>query len=248
MIPSTIDAVVEEVWEIQNNREQARELVYSYDELSQTQAKEPLSLDGILLQAGKQWAVCDPQGQWKGPYTVEEMLLLPFFTPGSILRNLQEKIEAPAREFMQVHKARHNLLKLKPLRPTEYNKCPICHIPLREIFYEGISLKECPKCGGKLVLIPVIDRIISRKEKAFSPKLKEKAEQFRNECMLNPAFTRKVFQKKQRIIFCPDCGQKMLIRPFNYHYVVPVDKCFHCGKIWFDTDELEILQVLIEDR
>jgi Zn-finger nucleic acid-binding protein len=29
---------------------------------------------------------------------------------------------------------------------------------------------------------------------------------------------------------------------------VPVDKCLSCGKIWFDADELEVLQILIEER
>jgi len=29
---------------------------------------------------------------------------------------------------------------------------------------------------------------------------------------------------------------------------LPVDKCLSCGKIWFDADELETLQILIEDR
>ena len=40
----------------------------------------------------------------------------------------------------------------------------------------------------------------------------------------------------------------MLPHPYNYQYILPVDKCFTCEKIWFDTDELEILQILIESR
>jgi Zn-finger nucleic acid-binding protein len=40
----------------------------------------------------------------------------------------------------------------------------------------------------------------------------------------------------------------MVARPYNYQYFVPVDKCLSCSKIWFDADELEILQILIEDR
>ena len=246
MIPSTPEAVIKEVWEIQNNRENARELVYSYEEQNLTDGSP--NPEELLLRADKIWAVYGPQRQWEGPYTVEEMLVLPYFTPSIMLRNLQEKVEAPAREFLQVHKARHKFLKLKPIRLSQYNKCPSCQIPLREIFYEGITVKECPSCRGKLVPISVMGRIISRKEKSFSPKIKKKAEQFRIECMQNPAFTRKVFQRNLRTIFCPDCGQRMLLRPYSYHYVVPVDKCFNCGKIWFDPDELEILQVLIEDR
>ena len=248
MIPSTPEKVVEEVWEIQNHRENARELVYSSEEQIQNRAGSSPTPEEILLQANKIWALCGPQGQWEGPFTVEELLVLPYFSPDRMLRNLQEKVEAPAREFLQVHRARHKFLKLKPLRPSQYNKCPSCQIPLREIFYEGVTVKECPSCRGKLVPIPMMGRIISRKEKSFSPNIKEKAEQFRIECMLNPAFTRKVFQRNLRTIFCPDCGQRMLLRPYSYHYVVPVDKCFNCGKIWFDPDEMEILQVLIEDR
>jgi Zn-finger nucleic acid-binding protein len=38
----------------------------------------------------------------------------------------------------------------------------------------------------------------------------------------------------------------MIPRPFNYQYLVSVDKCGSCGRIWFDADELEILQILIE--
>lgn len=37
-------------------------------------------------------------------------------------------------------------------------------------------------------------------------------------------------------------------RPYNYQYFIPVDKCLSCYKVWFDADELEILQVLIEKK
>jgi Zn-finger nucleic acid-binding protein len=47
---------------------------------------------------------------------------------------------------------------------------------------------------------------------------------------------------------CPACGYRMVPRPYSYQYFVPVDKCLSCSKIWFDADELEILQILIEDR
>jgi Zn-finger nucleic acid-binding protein len=40
----------------------------------------------------------------------------------------------------------------------------------------------------------------------------------------------------------------MLARPYNYQYFVPVDKCLICHKIWFDADELELLQILVEKK
>ncbi|MEA2005432.1 MAG: hypothetical protein U9O50_04135 [Acidobacteriota bacterium] len=45
-----------------------------------------------------------------------------------------------------------------------------------------------------------------------------------------------------------NCGAKMLPRPYTYYYVIPVNKCLSCQKIWFDTDEMEILQFLIEEK
>ena len=49
-------------------------------------------------------------------------------------------------------------------------------------------------------------------------------------------------------IYCPSCGSQMLLRAYNYYYVIPVDKCLSCHKVWFDSDEMEILQILIEHR
>ncbi len=49
-------------------------------------------------------------------------------------------------------------------------------------------------------------------------------------------------------IACPACGYPLTARPYSYAYFIPVDKCLSCHKIWFDADELEILQVLIENR
>jgi Zn-finger nucleic acid-binding protein len=40
----------------------------------------------------------------------------------------------------------------------------------------------------------------------------------------------------------------MVPRPYSSQDCLPVDKCLSCQKIWFDADELEILQVLIEER
>jgi Zn-finger nucleic acid-binding protein len=58
----------------------------------------------------------------------------------------------------------------------------------------------------------------------------------------------KISQQKPQNLFCPNCGTRMLPRPYNYQYFIPVDKCLSCYKIWFDADELEILQILIEKR
>jgi Zn-finger nucleic acid-binding protein len=38
----------------------------------------------------------------------------------------------------------------------------------------------------------------------------------------------------------------MMRRHYSYEYAVEVDKCFICDLIWFEKDELEVLQVLVE--
>jgi len=48
---------------------------------------------------------------------------------------------------------------------------------------------------------------------------------------------------------CPVCNNPRirLMRMFySPVYQVEIDKCFYCDHIWFDPDELEILQCLIE--
>ena len=91
-----------------------------------------------------------------------------------------------------------------------------------------------------------MERIIARKEVDFSDHLKAKAKDFEKNFLFDPVLRKKIHADKSPKIACPNCGSKMRPRPYNYQYVIPVDKCLHCHKIWFDADELEILQILIE--
>ena len=93
-----------------------------------------------------------------------------------------------------------------------------------------------------------MQRIILRREVDFSEALRAKAGRFREEFLLNPVKTQRAREKGAHGITCPNCGYRMLARPYNYQYFVPVDKCLSCSKIWFDADELEMLQILIEKR
>jgi Zn-finger nucleic acid-binding protein len=131
---------------------------------------------------------------------------------------------------------------------SKHNHCPRCRVPLLDTFYEGVAVQVCGRCGGKLVDSSCMDRIILRRELAFSEALLAKAGKFREEFLLNPVKKQRAKEKDAHGISCPNCGYRMLARPYNYQYFVPVDKCLSCSKIWFDADELEILQALIENR
>lgn len=94
----------------------------------------------------------------------------------------------------------------------------------------------------------LVDRIVARREFDFSEALRQKAREFRERVLLNPLKRQKAQAALGADVPCPSCGYRMIPRPYNYQYFVPVDKCLSCSKIWFDADELEILQILIEER
>ncbi len=173
---------------------------------------------------------------------------LPFFSLRIGMKNLQENVMATAQEFPQVRAGMRRLYGKKHIDPRRHNRCPGCHVPLQENFYEGVPVKTCPRCRGKLLDAALTDRIVARREVAFSEHLHLKAQEFQQTFMQNPLTTRKVTMATPTTLYCPECGHKMLPRPYNYQYVIPVDKCLSCHKIWFDADELEILQILIESR
>jgi len=179
---------------------------------------------------------------------MEELLFLRIFTPMIWIKNLQEGIKAPAREFPQIRTALRNLAQKKPINPAKQNRCPRCRLPLGDDFYEGVAIKICRRCRGKLIDAGVMERIITRKEVAFSDYLIKKAKEFEQKFMQNPFITVKTIARRTFQIFCPKCGSRMLPRPYTYQYIIPVDKCLSCYKIWFDTDELEILQILTEKK
>jgi len=177
-------------------------------------------------------------------FSLEEMMV-----KEGVVKNTPEGIEAKAREFPQVRLALRDAGRKRPVDPDRGNKCPRCRVPLAETFYEGVAIKLCPRCRGKLVDEGMMDRVIARKEVAFSEGLIRKALDFKEKFLSQPVKTRKISETRPSApLSCPECGYTMKARPYSYSYFIPVDKCLSCHKIWFDADELEILQVLIENR
>lgn len=245
MVPTRPAKIIQEVWDIHKSREKARIVLSSKEEIRAGREGRPEPEETDVTE-GRIWMIQNADGEWEGPHPLADLLSLDLFMPSRWIRNTQERIEAPASEFPQIQRALRKWgKKQKPEQPKE-NNCPRCHIPLRENYYEGVPLKICPDCGGKLIDAAVMERIIARKEVAFSDHLKAKARDFEENFLFDPVLRKKIHADKSPKITCPNCGAKMRPRPYNYQYVIPVDKCLSCDKIWFDADELEILQILIE--
>jgi Zn-finger nucleic acid-binding protein len=248
------EAVVESVWEEERAREAARGVLHSYEELRKEQLELfPGPADGAAAPAlgeeARVWMLAGAGDRiWEGPFTVPELICRPRFSAIMTVKNTQEGVQARAREFPQIRIALHDLARKRPLAPKRRNLCPRCRVPLTETFYEGAAVRVCQRCRGRLVDAAAVDRIVARREVAFSEALRGKARAFRDRAVRNPMRSQKIASELAADVPCPNCGYRMTARPYNYQYFVPVDKCLSCGMIWFDADELEVLQILIEDR
>ncbi len=192
------------------------------------------------------WMVRGASGRWEGPYTSNSLLSLPFFSPGLRVKNIRENQEGKAKDFASLRQAFYRLYRQQPIDLQSQNKCPQCQIELGEAYYEGLKIKICSNCQGKLVPFSYLERIMSRHEIGFSPFLKNKALEIEKN-LSHPDWLKKR-SKEKGIAYCPQCGLQMVIKPFSYLFLLPVYKCLHCSLIWFETDELEILQFLMEKQ
>jgi Zn-finger nucleic acid-binding protein len=240
--------VIQQVWEGQKLRENARTKLNSFAEHGPEAPRAEEAEIPSAFERDKTWLIQDSKGKWQGFFALEELIFQPYFTSLRLIKSIPENLTAQAREFPQIRLALERLGKKKPLDPSKKDRCPRCRVPLSDSYYEGVAIKTCPRCGGKLVDSAKMERILLRKEFDFSQALIEKARAFREQFLLNPIKKQREKEKQARGYSCPSCGYRMLPRPYNYQYFIPVDKCLACGQIWFDADELEILQVLIEKK
>ena len=125
------------------------------------------------------------------------------------------------------------------------SSCPQCKQPLRFVDYEGTSVQECWFCGGTLVEEEKLSRIIAREDKQFTPRQLKWAQEWDRKMKRRPRIPGPSVEPR---IDCPRCKMEMHRRLYSYQYFIPIDYCFRCHWIWFDKDELALLQILIEKQ
>jgi len=125
--------------------------------------------------------------------------------------------------------------------------CPSCGDGLGPAEYEGIPLEVCRTCGGRLASTDQVRRIAARREVAFSDEQKhlaglivDQGDQLRRAALLRRGWS------GVPLVPCPKCGTTMVRRHYSYEHAVEVDFCSLCDLYWFEKDELEALQVLLE--
>ena len=127
--------------------------------------------------------------------------------------------------------------------------CPTCGADLVRAPYEGIDIALCDRCGGRLVTTPEIGKLLARREAAFTEDQQRLADLLRSGGdRLRRAAVLERGRAGVSLIPCPRCTATMMRRHYSYEYAVEVDYCRLCDLTWFEKDELEALQLLVEQQ
>ncbi len=177
-------------------------------------------------------------GQWQGPYPAAELLQLPWLVQDTFIRKEGSQKTALLYEEREILDA----AAVDGGSSTDM-PCPRCRQALHRVTYEGAPVYHCALCKGYLTPQEKMPAIIMRQDQGYSDNL------IRQAAKLQEMLARGRFPDKLKVIYelpCPKCAVKMMRSFYNLAYPVEVDKCMRCNLIWFDRDELELLQYLIE--
>ena len=215
------EEIAAQVWDSQEARGQARRLKLSSEELKQLRPPEPEDLERPTPEAVDEeppWRLDSGSGAWLGPMTAKELMGHPLFSLSSLVSNEAEGVMARAGEFQPLREAarRFGGRRSQPVAGEGTNKCPRCRAPLIQDFYEGVVVGLCRACRGRLVPASGMDRILARREYAFSGGLLGKAADFKRKVLRNPwVSAQKAGLKPKGFLTCPHCGERMQPRPYN---------------------------------
>ena len=198
---------------------------------------------------GPGYSAMNPQQQWQGPFTLGELDALPWFSPLTwITTNTGQKAERAWKEpVLNDIFSRQLLQKEKTLSDLP---CPACRQPLVTTAYHGASVFRCSFCAGTLIENSSIPRIIARTgPRSCTDRVTALARTVVNQNQLK--HTQRMLRRGKSaipLLSCPRCRNAMLRIFYSSAYLIEIDRCLLCGYTWFDQDELEMLQCLIENR
>lgn len=201
----------------------------------------PEPVAALPLNAGEWFANKD--GAWLGPFNLSQVGTLGWLKPDTWVKRMGAEHISRAYEDLEIN----NIFQKKYEAIEGSLLCPKCQAPLRGVSYEGTIVNQCVQCYGALVGDSDVKRIIIREDVGFSERIVKLAEQVKKEEVKLAKTT--IDLKTVNLLACPQCRNaqvKMLRSFYSLAFFVEVDRCVFCGSIWFDKDELEILQYLIE--
>jgi Zn-finger nucleic acid-binding protein len=190
----------------------------------------------------------DKKRQWQGPFRLPELAALPWFSPRTwISTGAAESVERASENVLT------NTICINRLSGTNNEIttfiCPVCKCPLITIPYEKTTVYQCKFCSGILVENEKIPRIIARREKKCTDRVKSLAIAVQGDNFRGRIIKLRSAEVMSRPhLLCGKCRNPMLRMFYSLAYLIEVDRCNVCGVTWFDTDELEMLQCIIENK
>jgi heat shock protein HtpX len=216
----------------------------TYDDFAAIQDRTDEAAESGMGSGGSYYAL-DNKRQWQGPFSLVQLAAVPWLTPRTWLSGADGRpaFRAADSEFIS------GALSLRMGSPSGY-MCPNCSQPLQKTEYEGTQVHQCVSCGGTLVDNDKIPRIIARREKICSGRVKALAGAVLRDnqrAMTISKVTGRDIRKKSGNR-CQKCGNVMFRTFYSGAYLIEIDRCNICRITWFDIDELEMLQCLIENK
>ena len=191
----------------------------------------------------------DPGNFWQGPFRIAELATFPWFSP----RTWVSATPGGKAERVSENRSMNGVFRQRvDAGGTDQSGmlCPSCRQPLSRVSYEKTWVNRCVFCGGVLVDNDKIPRIMARSEAECTERIISlvKAVTADNQRSLTIRKLRKSERKGRPLTACPRCGREMFRTFYSYAYLVEIDRCGICGVTWFDADELEMLQCIIEHK
>ncbi|MBU4305517.1 MAG: M48 family metalloprotease [Candidatus Omnitrophica bacterium] len=190
------------------------------------------------------WFAVDSQGQWQGPFAFGQMAAMPWITAETwVHKEFDSKVQYAwqnddIRGLLQGNGAQHG----------RYS-CPRCNFALKDVLYEGVPLWHCSGCAGNLVERSKIMRILTRRQQGFSAEVEQMGKVIKTTVKHSQISTKAGGSFGSAQLFnCPLCRRPMRRQFYNFDYLVEIDLCLYCDIIWFDKNELEVLQFLYEQH
>ncbi len=180
-------------------------------------------------------------GKWEGPFSIEELKKIDGLLPTQWARISEKEEVFPLID----HPDLKSLFTGGSVQQESF-LCPSCKVELQMCHYEGAPLFKCSYCGGTFVEKDLVNRVLIRQDYEPSERIIRLAKVITEE--KGKINYTKIDPKSSWVLDCPKCKLKMQRKFFVYSYPVEVDQCLNCSGIWFQKDELEILQCLYQHK
>jgi Zn-finger nucleic acid-binding protein len=190
----------------------------------------------------------DNKYQWQGPFTLMELAVLPWLSADTWICNngdaLARASEIPLADVMLRERFASDE------KAASGYLCPSCRNPLIPKSYEKTKIYRCRFCGGSLVDDVKLPRIIVRQDIKYSERINALSRMTlrENQLKILAKHTNKSARENMNLLNCPKCRSRMNRTFYSMAYLVEIYRCSYCALSWFENDELEILQCMIDNR